>query len=136
MFFNNAIAPQFIQLIKLTLWGQENMNDNVYVIKQYPFGMLQAFVMPWLFAKQCLRLLHNVIGNGFHLRCGGRITHNKKITYGILNLSKINAYNMLTFFVADTFNDDSNIALRLLFPGRRFFLYFQCFDRLFKFWQN
>lgn len=136
MFFNHAIAPQFIQLIKPALWSKENMHDRIHIIKQYPFGMLQAFMVPWLFTMQRSGLLHDMVGNGFNLRGRWCITNDKKITYGVLYLSKINTDDMFSFFVADTVEDDSNKALRLLFPGRCFFLYFQRFDRLLKFWQN
>jgi hypothetical protein len=98
VFRQPRIAPHFFQLVKFAGLGLHYVHYNVHIINQYPFGVLVAFVFKGNLATLVLHHILHVVGNTFYLRTGARLANNKKVCHGLINFSKVEGNNFLSFF--------------------------------------
>lgn len=105
MQLGGCIAPHFFELVKSTGIGLHNVDDHIYIIHQYPFGMLKTFLPIWLFAGGFFYLVLYAVGNSFHLRTAAGLAYDEKVGHRFLNLSQVKRNNFLAFFVEDAFNN-------------------------------
>ena len=68
MFIPRRIAPHFFQFVKLAVFGQHNVYDNVYIIDQYPLQFVFALVVVRVFAGAAFYFVLNGIGYGAPIR--------------------------------------------------------------------
>lgn len=63
-----CIAPQFFDLVKLSWVGHHHMNDNIYIIDQYPLLPLPSFMFKWQFTNMLFHFFFHKISDGPELR--------------------------------------------------------------------
>ncbi len=121
-----CITPHFFKLVKLSCFGQHNMNNNIYIIDQYPLFTLPTLVLIGLFATFIFNLFLYKIANGLQLNGVGRFTYYKKICYSFRNFFKVEAYDFFTFF----FLNGMDYGFKQLTVPRN-----PCYGRFFSFFQ-
>lgn len=116
-----GIAPEFFEMVEFAGFRQHHMNYNVHVIDQYPlFGLAALMFERQLFAVLFHQVLH-IVGNGFQLIRVGSFTDDKEIGYGLRYLSKIQAHNIVAFFLVDGGDDRLEDLAVAVEPGDAFF---------------
>ena len=62
-------------------------------------------MMIWVFTANTLNLIFHMFGNSPDLRLIARFTNDKKISNGLVDLSQVKGYDMLSFFLLYRGND-------------------------------
>lgn len=101
MFGKQGIAPHFFEPVEATAVGMHNVNDHIHIIDEHPLQLLLALLMKRALGAAVFDLIDNVIGNGPDLGGIARFTNNKEIGDGLVDLSKIERYDLLSFFLPD-----------------------------------
>src|SRR6185312_8318898 len=114
------------QLIKLSCFGKHNMNNDIYVINQYPLFALPPFVLIRLFAALIFDFFLYKITVSLQLNWVSSFTYYKKICYRFRDFFKVEAYNLFTFF----FLNGMDYGFKQLTVPRN-----PCYGRFFSFFQ-
>ena len=105
MFFQNCIAPHFFQLIKLTLFGHHDVNNNIHIVQDHPMHIFFAFIVVWRFTAFFLYFIFNKIGDGSDLWLVIGLADHKEICNSLMYFSKIKGNDVIALFFLNSLND-------------------------------
>lgn len=106
MFLHNGITPHFFQFIETPGIGKHYMNDNIYIIDDYPLQHLSAFMHIGCFTTFPLYFRFHEIRYSPDLCSACSLTNNKKIRYCFLYFPEIKRYDFFAFFFLNCLDND------------------------------
>ena len=94
------------------------MHYHIHIIDQHPVKVFVSFVMIGTFIAFLPHLLLHIFGNGPDLGLITGLTDDEKIRYGLVYLSEVEGYYILSFFFLDGSDDGLNYLRTPGQPGR------------------
>lgn len=101
MFCEYGIAPHLFEPIEAAAIGMHDVNHHIHIIDEHPLQLLLAFLMKRTFVAIVFYLVDNIIGNGPDLGGIARFANNKEVGNGLVDLSQIERYDLLSLFLTD-----------------------------------
>jgi len=110
-FGDHCIAPHLFQPIKFAGLRLKYMDHHIDKINDHPMQSAMPFMpvqaLPTVFPD----FRFHMVCNRFYLCAGAPFGNHKKISHRLGYLTKIEGYDMLSFFILDGFRDDfQNLA--------------------------
>ena len=97
MFGAFGIFPKTLEIVKFTMLIIEDVHYYVHVIHQSPLGALLRVVRSFLALFP--HAFFNKIGNCLDLHMGFSLAKYEKISYGLIYLSQVKRYDIISFFL-------------------------------------
>jgi hypothetical protein len=100
-----CIAPQIFNIVEFPCFRIKDMYNSIEIIHQNPFGIGRAFCVGWRNLKFILHFFINAIADCLDMRIGIAFANNKKVSWSIAQIAKVQLNDIFTFFIANSFYD-------------------------------